>query len=98
MWLIAFLRISDLSERVYVFGEPDWKPPSHPNMRVVKLKPDAKLAREWMVIANSKNFHSALVAVDETASLRPSSISAISAPSNPPTRLSSPGSPMPPKI
>jgi len=60
-----FLRISDLSERVYVFGEPDWKPPSHPNMRVVKLKPDAKLAREWMVIANSKNFHSALVAVDE---------------------------------
>ena len=60
-----FLRISDVSERVYVFGEPDWKPPSHPNLGVVKLKPDTKLAREWMVIANSKNFHAALVAVDE---------------------------------
>ena len=60
-----FLRISDVSERVFVFGEPDWTPPRHPNMGVVKLKPGAKLAREWFVIAHSKNYHAALVAVDE---------------------------------
>ena len=60
-----FLRISDVSERVFVFGVPDWKPPRHPNMGVVRLKPDTKLAREWFVIAHSQKFNAALVAVDE---------------------------------
>jgi len=60
-----FLRISDVSERVYVFGVPDWKPPRHPNMGIVKLKPDANLAREWFVIAHSNKYNAALVAVDE---------------------------------
>jgi DICT domain-containing protein len=60
-----FLRISDVSERVYVFGVADWKPPRHPNMGVVKLKPDTKLAREWFVIAHSNKYYAALVAVDE---------------------------------
>jgi DICT domain-containing protein len=60
-----FLRISDVSERVYVFGVSDWKPPRHPNMGVVKLKPGAKLAREWFVIAHSNKYNAALVAVDE---------------------------------
>ncbi|HYO98712.1 MAG TPA: DICT sensory domain-containing protein [Pyrinomonadaceae bacterium] len=60
-----FLRISDVSERVYIFGEPDWEPPRHPNMGVVKLKPDTKLAREWFVIAHSNKYSAALVAVDE---------------------------------
>ncbi len=60
-----FLRIADLSERVYVFGVPDWKPPRHPNMRVVKLKPDMKLACEWLVIAHSQKYNAALVAFDE---------------------------------
>ena len=60
-----FLRISDVSERVYVFGVPDWKPPRHPNMGIVKLKPDTKLAREWFVIAHSNKYTAALIAVDE---------------------------------
>ncbi|HLL70412.1 MAG TPA: DICT sensory domain-containing protein [Pyrinomonadaceae bacterium] len=60
-----FLRISDVSERVYVFGEPDWEPPRHPNMGVVKLKPETKLSREWFVIAHSGKYSAALVAVDE---------------------------------
>jgi DICT domain-containing protein len=60
-----FMRISDVSERVYVFGEPDWEPPRHPNMGVVKLKPETKLAREWFVIAHSNKYSAALVAVDE---------------------------------
>src|SRR5215210_674422 len=42
-----YMRIADISERVYVFGEPDWKPPRHPNMRVITLDEDLKLAREW---------------------------------------------------
>lgn len=60
-----FLRISDVSERVYVFGVPDWKPPRHPNMGVVNLKPDTTLAREWFVIAHSNKYNAALVAIDE---------------------------------
>jgi len=60
-----FLRIADLSERVYAFGLPDWKPPSHPNLRVVKLQPDMKLASEWIVIAHSQKFSAAFVAFDE---------------------------------
>jgi DICT domain-containing protein len=60
-----FLRISDVSERVYVFGVPDWKPPRHPNMGVVKLKSGMKLAREWFVIAHSNKYNAALIAVDE---------------------------------
>ncbi|HEX8459426.1 MAG TPA: DICT sensory domain-containing protein [Pyrinomonadaceae bacterium] len=60
-----FLRISDVSERVYVFGVPDWTPPRHPNLGIVKLKPEAHLAREWFVIAHSNKYNAALVAVDE---------------------------------
>jgi hypothetical protein len=60
-----YLRIADLSERVYVFGEADWKPPRHPNMKLITLPPDFKLANEWFVIANSSTLSVALVAVDE---------------------------------
>lgn len=60
-----FLRISDVSERVYVFGVPDWKPPRHPNLGVVKLETDSNLAREWFVIAHSNKYNAALVALDE---------------------------------
>jgi DICT domain-containing protein len=60
-----YMRIADVSERVYIFGECDWKPPRHPNMRIVELKGDIKLAREWFVIADSPTMHVALVAVDE---------------------------------
>jgi DICT domain-containing protein len=60
-----YMRIADISERVYVFGEPDWEPPRHPNMRVVRLAEGTSLAREWFVIAASPNLHVALVGVDE---------------------------------
>src|SRR5215208_4541384 len=33
-----YMRIADVSERVYVFGEPDWKPPRHPNMRAIGIE------------------------------------------------------------
>ncbi len=60
-----YLRMADVSERLYVFGEADWKPPRHPNMKLVALKNDFKLAREWFVIADSSTLHVALVAVDQ---------------------------------
>jgi DICT domain-containing protein len=60
-----YFRIADVSERVYVFGEPDWKPPRHPNMKTIALSGDFKLAREWFVIADSKRLRAALVAVAE---------------------------------
>lgn len=60
-----YMRIADISERVYVFGEDDWRPPRHPNMRVVTLKQEVTLAREWFVVAHSPTLRVALIAVDE---------------------------------
>jgi DICT domain-containing protein len=60
-----YMRIADLSERVYVFGEPDWKPPRHPNLRAIHLEADARLAREWFVVADSPSLTVALVGLDE---------------------------------
>jgi len=60
-----YLRIADVSASVYVFGEADWEPPSHPNIRTVELTAEQTLAREWFLIAESTTFHAALVARDE---------------------------------
>lgn len=60
-----FLRIADVSERLYVFGEPDWKPPRHPHIRLISLTHDSKLAREWFVIADSPSMRVALVGLEE---------------------------------
>ncbi|HEU4597256.1 MAG TPA: DICT sensory domain-containing protein [Pyrinomonadaceae bacterium] len=66
-----YMRIADISERVYVFGEADWQPPRHPNMRVVRLAEGASLAREWFVIAATPNMSVALVGVDEDGFTKP---------------------------
>jgi hypothetical protein len=60
-----YLRIADISERVYVFGEADWKSPRHPNIKVIKIPVGIKLAREWFVIADSSTLSVALVGMDE---------------------------------
>ena len=60
-----YMRIADISERVYVFGEPDWTPPRHPNMAVVKLRAGMPLAREWFVVADSPALRVALVGLAE---------------------------------
>ncbi|MEJ7708802.1 MAG: DICT sensory domain-containing protein [Pyrinomonadaceae bacterium] len=60
-----YLRIADISERVYIFGIDDWTPPRHPHMKIVALKPTSTLSREWFVIAMSSNYHVALIAKDE---------------------------------
>ncbi len=62
-----YMRIADVSETVYLFGEDDWKPPRHPNIRLIALKHDFRLAHEWFVITHSKSLSSALVALDETS-------------------------------
>lgn len=60
-----YLRIADVSEYVYVFGEDDWQPPRHPNIRVVALRPEFQLSREWFLITSSSSLATAFVAVDE---------------------------------
>jgi DICT domain-containing protein len=61
-----YMRIADVSEVVYLFGQDDWRPPRHPNIRLITLKQEFRLAREWFVIAHSNSLSSALVAFDET--------------------------------
>ena len=61
-----YMRIADVSEAVYLFGQDDWRPPRHPNIRLITLKDDFRLAREWFVIAQSPGFNAALVAFDES--------------------------------
>jgi hypothetical protein len=63
-----YMRIADISESVYLFGEDDWKPPRHPNIRLVPLKTSFRLAREVFVIADSSSLSCAIVAFDEGAS------------------------------
>lgn len=60
-----YLRIADLSERVYVFGEADWNPPRHPHLKVIQIPENSKLAREWFVIVESSTLRVALVGRDE---------------------------------
>jgi DICT domain-containing protein len=62
-----YMRIADVSERVYVFGEPDWRPPRHPNMRVIEVNGAARLAREWFIVADSPALRVALVGFGEEA-------------------------------
>ena len=60
-----YMRIADVSESVYLFGQDDWRPPRHPNIRLITLNKDFRLAREWFVITHSKSLSYALVAFDE---------------------------------
>jgi diguanylate cyclase/two-component system sensory protein len=60
-----YLRIADLSECVYLFGEADWMPPKHPNIRVIELPRSVRLSRETFLIVQSSNLTRALVAFDE---------------------------------
>jgi DICT domain-containing protein len=60
-----YLRIADVSECVYLFGQDDWQPPRHPNIRLITLMPDFQLAREWFLITLSSSLTTALLAFDE---------------------------------
>jgi DICT domain-containing protein len=66
-----YMRIADVSQRVYVFGVPDWQPPRHPNMRVIKLEEGVALAHEWFVIADSPALRVALVGTDDRRTSAP---------------------------
>jgi hypothetical protein len=60
-----YMRIADVSEAVFLFGQDDWRPPRHPNVRLITLNQDFRLAREWFVITHSKSLCCAVVAFDE---------------------------------
>jgi DICT domain-containing protein len=66
--LDRYLRIADVSETVYLFGQDDWRPPRHPNVRQIPLEPDYRLSREWFVITQSASLSSAFLAFDEEGS------------------------------
>ena len=61
-----YMRIADVSEAVFLFGQDDWRPPRHPNIRLITLNEDFRLAREWFVMAHSNSMSCAVVAFDET--------------------------------
>lgn len=61
-----YMRIADVSERVHVFGEDDWTPPRHPNMRVTTVESNSPLAREWFVVVTSPAMNVALVGAAES--------------------------------
>jgi hypothetical protein len=61
----CYTRIADVSEYVYLFGQNDWQPPRHPNIRVISLKPDFQVARERFLITSSSTLTTAFVALDE---------------------------------
>lgn len=67
-----YLRIGDLSERVYIFGEPDWTPPRHPNIKIYPLPKDSLLTSEWIVIVDSPGLRVALIARDDDGDDAPS--------------------------
>ena len=60
-----YLRIADVSEAVYIFGESDWQLPRHPNIKLITLNPDFRLAREWFLITQSSSLNVAFLAFDE---------------------------------
>lgn len=65
-----YLRIADISEAVYIFGEDDWKPPSHPNVRLINLDPSFRLTRESFLIAQSSSLNVAFIACRDTGYVR----------------------------
>ena len=60
-----YLRIADLSEVVYVFGVENWQPRRHPNIRIIGLDPNSRLARESFLITQSSTLTTAFVARKE---------------------------------
>ncbi len=68
--IARYLRIADLSESVFIFGEADWDPPRHPNMRSIPLKSDFELTHESFLIADSPTLQVALTAKNGEAANR----------------------------
>lgn len=60
-----YLRIADVSQSVYLFGQDDWQVPRHPNIHLIPLEGDFRLSREWFVITKSTSMSSAFLAFDE---------------------------------
>ena len=59
-----YLRIADISDSVFLFGEDDWRPPRHPNIRVMTLNPNARLAKECFLLTQSTTIDCALIAFE----------------------------------
>jgi DICT domain-containing protein len=62
-----YLRIADVSESVFIFGEPDCGLPRHPNIRTIPLQADFQLTQEWFLIADSSSLRVAVIALEQTS-------------------------------
>jgi hypothetical protein len=59
-----YLRIADVSDSVYLFGQDDWRPPRHPNIRVMTLNSSARLAKECFLLTQATTVDCALIAFE----------------------------------
>lgn len=61
-----YRRMARFTERVFVFGYPDVRPPVIKNVDFIELSQNDALYREWFLIADSPSYFSALLAQDMT--------------------------------
>jgi signal transduction histidine kinase len=59
-----YRRLARSAERIWVFGVPDVTPPAIDNVTYVPLSKEDRLTQEWFLVADSREFFSALVAQD----------------------------------
>ncbi|MEM9162003.1 MAG: DICT sensory domain-containing protein [Cyanobacteria bacterium P01_F01_bin.4] len=55
-------RLGAICRRVYVYGIPDYPPPSIPGVEFIELSPSAELAKEWFLLVNTSDFWATLIA------------------------------------
>ncbi|MEO0455023.1 MAG: DICT sensory domain-containing protein [Cyanobacteria bacterium P01_A01_bin.114] len=55
-------RLGAICRRVYVYGVPDYPPPSIPGVEFIELSPGAELAKEWFLLVNTSDFWATLIA------------------------------------
>lgn len=54
-------RLADAAHSIYVFGEMDVNPPPITGVHYVPIKANHQLAREWFIVAETRDFFTALV-------------------------------------
>src|SRR5262249_39695691 len=61
-----YRKLAEISEAVYVFGIMDVVPPPIANLRYVPIQEADQLAREWFLVADSRQYFSALATEEVT--------------------------------
>lgn len=56
-----YRRLAENADSVYVFAYPDIQPPPIVNITYVPIPEDSQLAREWFIVADARDYYTALV-------------------------------------